>query len=491
MDNIGEFLKYTSLLVCHGQEHLSVEDFSRDLVEIWDKKSKIQESLKTYFNRKNWALHYEQYNEVLLLLGSHAINSWFFKAIFKDQISDLKVYKEQIEDFRIKSAIIFGNFKYAYRFFSSNDSSKKSLSEAKLLWDQVSEESKQIFERYKQRKSPPIEIEPINLQHRYFVSEINRHNVHESEKAIAENVRTKALFNSSLYLASDYLDVYVATSMRKQKQFQNVATVIKNVFSDNRLKQMNLRYFDPTLSDANNRLAKGLIEALMLKRAKVTLYLAQESDSLGKDSELASTLAQGKDVIILVPKIDVDTRATELESIFYPEQDWESELSHLRTIALNSTSNKDCEIAEVARTILQIFIEEDLERLHGRSKQIASMERAFFDSRANLLKEMHPLGLQVNLSTGVAHGILVVRTESDAAELIYRSLTNCLEFSIENRHEERAFLLREKITNSVFRVISQDTFLSRTFWEQYLLESKSSLFDALGNPILRQLILYK
>ena len=39
----------------------------------------------------------------------------------------------------------------------------------------------------------------------------------------------------------------------------------------------------------------------MLKRARCTLYLAQESDTLGEDSELASTLAQGKPVIAFVP----------------------------------------------------------------------------------------------------------------------------------------------------------------------------------------------
>ena len=46
---------------------------------------------------------------------------------------------------------------------------------------------------------------------------------------------------------------------------------------------------------------EGLAEALMLRRAACTIYFAQENDTLGKDSELASTLAQGKPVIAFVP----------------------------------------------------------------------------------------------------------------------------------------------------------------------------------------------
>lgn len=39
----------------------------------------------------------------------------------------------------------------------------------------------------------------------------------------------------------------------------------------------------------------------MLKRARCTIYMAQETDTFGKDSELATTLAQGKPVIVFCP----------------------------------------------------------------------------------------------------------------------------------------------------------------------------------------------
>ena len=50
----------------------------------------------------------------------------------------------------------------------------------------------------------------------------------------------------------------------------------------------------------------------MLKRACCTVYSVQDTDTLGKDSELASTLAQGKPVIAYVPDMDADKRTRQL-----------------------------------------------------------------------------------------------------------------------------------------------------------------------------------
>lgn len=110
--------------------------------------------------------------------------------------------------------------------------------------------------------------------------------------------RTAALDNTRYYLSmlSD-LDVYVATSMRTRQDFRNMADTCDRIFADNRLKQLNLRYFDPTLSAAAGHEDKGLIECLMVKCAKVLLYCAGEKESYGKDAEAAMALSLGKPVI--------------------------------------------------------------------------------------------------------------------------------------------------------------------------------------------------
>jgi hypothetical protein len=61
------------------------------------------------------------------------------------------------------------------------------------------------------------------------------------------------------------------------------------------------------LSAAQSHEDKGLIECLMVKCAKVLIYMAGKSESYGKDAEAAMALSQGKPVIFLC---DPDVRTS-------------------------------------------------------------------------------------------------------------------------------------------------------------------------------------
>ncbi len=110
--------------------------------------------------------------------------------------------------------------------------------------------------------------------------------------------RQAGLNNTRLYLSMvNDLDVYVATSMRNRQDFRDMAEFCEKVFSDSRLQDLNLRYFDPTLSAAGGHEDKGLIECLMVKCAKAFVYCAGDRESYGKDAEAAMALSFGKPVI--------------------------------------------------------------------------------------------------------------------------------------------------------------------------------------------------
>jgi len=71
------------------------------------------------------------------------------------------------------------------------------------------------------------------------------------------------------------------------------------IFSNSKIQDLHLRYFDPTMSAADGHQDKGLIECLMVKCAKVLVYCAGEKESFGKDAEAAMALSLGKPVIFL------------------------------------------------------------------------------------------------------------------------------------------------------------------------------------------------
>ncbi len=77
--------------------------------------------------------------------------------------------------------------------------------------------------------------------------------------------REAALTNTKNYLSMvNHLDVYVATSMRSREDFREMAAACDRIFAHDRLKDLHLRYFDPTLSAASGHEDKGLIECLMV-----------------------------------------------------------------------------------------------------------------------------------------------------------------------------------------------------------------------------------
>jgi hypothetical protein len=113
-----------------------------------------------------------------------------------------------------------------------------------------------------------------------------------------QSARGRALANTSLYLSMiGDLDIYVATSMRSRQDFRSMAEFCDAVFRDQKLTELKLRYFDPTMSAANGHEDKGLIECLMVKCAKVLIHNVGEKDSFGKAVEAAMAMSLGKPVI--------------------------------------------------------------------------------------------------------------------------------------------------------------------------------------------------
>lgn len=104
----------------------------------------------------------------------------------------------------------------------------------------------------------------------------------------------------------EMIDVYVATSMRDDREYSEMYTFVSETFSKPEIKELKLRYFDPTLCYCESRIDKGIVECLLVRCAKATVYCAQEGDTFGKDSELAATLCQGKPVIVYVPTAPKD-----------------------------------------------------------------------------------------------------------------------------------------------------------------------------------------
>lgn len=235
---------------------------------------------------------------------------------------------------------------------------------------------------------------------------------------------------------------------------------------------------------------KGLVEALML-RAKCTVYSVQDTDTLGKDSELAATLAQGKTVIAYVPSVDVARRKTELGN-----QSPTTIHERLRFVLYADDAFSASILPEDQGFVEQFF--KDLEEFNGRlvwrslhdvelveefrqthkdsiaraCQLVAEAEKRIYDRRARTLSKSHPLAIQVNLDTGVANGVLVVRTVEDCTKLLRSALTNSMDFDLVDDPKDNMWYLNERISGCPFRVVSKDRKLTNCFWNFYRLNPR-------------------
>jgi hypothetical protein len=96
--------------------------------------------------------------------------------------------------------------------------------------------------------------------------------------------------------------------------------------------------------------------------------------------------------------------------------------------------------------------------------------------RSNFYRDVHPLSRLINFETGVAGGALVTDSTPDVAELLGRIFENGMEYELE--HPKKGyFRLKEKLTQSVVRLQTNDQLLRETFWNYYHTQSNSPAIE--------------
>ncbi len=425
-------------------------------------------------------LGYSQLNELLLLLGYDRVSPVFFQFLIDGTaeycpgaaFKSLDEMRKGVDRFRVLAILRFGNVKFGFKHLSAPSTD---------LAPELDLSAPEDPAKFSRRHDPLIPIDPIPGDKTYFLGYLIKRELdarlgqnpddEPAKKQLEERQRVveKGKRNHEAYLASDHMDVYVATSMRQRHEYQMTSRVVKEVFSSPKLKDLKLRWFDPTQAYCEDRIDKGLAEGLMLKRAACTLYLAQESDTLGKDSELATTLAQGKPVIAYIPSVAAEDSLAWVDRLLaIVAQGWPG--SNEPELVLEQLRVFRPEAAWKDREVMDWVASPDQMDLAAAKHRLAEGVRMHYDTRAETLKQLHPLGIQVHLDTGVACGVLVARSTEQCADLIRRILTRTLEFKICEKSIDgrRYLLLKETTTDSVYRVVTGDRFLTNAFWNFYL-----------------------
>lgn len=365
----------------------------------------------------------------------------------------------------------------------------------------------------------PENITAYTRQYDEIIKEIIKKCETVDEKKI-KATQNKGIQNANTYLAMHDLDVYVATSMRDYLDFSTNWEFIKELFHKE-LKDLHLTYFDPTQKYLGDRIQEGLMECLMIMRASVTIYNAQESDTFGKDAELGVTLARSKPAIVYVARLFeknekmkeiydlIDTGARQELAEFVDstiEKGLLKKEERGEYVGPRKTKNNVIEslIKKRGKEIINRMSTDEIVgelvrkgyELPKRGKLLESEYKEMLiktvidsitklENRALIFREIHPLSLQTSPADGVARGIIVTRDVHTTAEVLKKILTHSMKYEIEE--EEKNWILRDEITNSPIRVVTKNFILSTAFWSEQVKYNKnkySEIYAAMRRNLL-------
>jgi hypothetical protein len=307
------------------------------------------------------------------------------------------------------------------------------------------------------------------------------------------NAQLQGRQNSETYFAMHDVDVYVATSMRDPLHFTTNHAFVTELFKTGEVKEWKLRYFDPTQSYLPDRIQKGLTECLMIKRATVTIYNAQEEDTFGKDSEAAVALAQGKPVIVYVARLfGADPRFGKLyDAIDHAPRISRDELVKKMRELGYLTESEASQLLGPEKTkpdCISFVVEHEAPKLMGQigpndiegelisqgyeppssatelvafaADRITRLER-----RALIFQDIHPLSLQASPMDGVARGVIVTRSVKTTAKVLRGLLVGTLDYEIVD--QDPNWVLVDKITRSPVRVVAKNSILTTAYWSEF------------------------
>ncbi len=499
LDSVADFNKLITVYLCGRKSECSLNEQEERMVK------------SALVNIQKNKMSFEQLNEVLLLMSQSRIGHDFFTYFFDEDVITLQELKKGIVKFRGYTMLRFGNFRFGFKELLA-----KNECEIDRILEPFSKKDCDILPFFTLRPEKILDISSIDRELISYVGELSGRVLRKEEdfwtkdvrdakrrkdkkkfeelleiknqlqkrKKATKNVEKQALENADIYLTWDCMDVYIATSMRNKWEYLETYDFVRTVFADTTLQRLNLRYFDPTQSKCNNAREKGLIEGLMLKRCLCAIYMAQEGDTIGKDSELAATLAQSKPVIAYVPQHNFTQYATEIAS--YPLDFFKTRLQILNAEGTLKDSDCGLELKKIDRKfqdLIDLFLEQlddfqvlepyTLEKTEQKFKSkfkkfkkicsIVSAAECFnYEKRAKILNGLHPLCMQVNLDSGVTNGVLVVRNPRDCALLLNNLLTNNMDFVIKKSNGSN--ILEEQISKCAYRAITDNDKLANCFW---------------------------
>jgi hypothetical protein len=404
------------------------------------------ETLNEVLEGESLRLDLEKFNRLMLNCGRRMATSHFFDFFFAG-VGSIEKFEAAVESYRKKAVWLYGNFRYAYRLLAA---ASKADFDAELA------RAERVDPADYEAREPFDDIEAIDLEDLDLLGYISSSKIRDFDLAVS------------------LLDQLGAAS--------DVEAALSSLGAERRQKASNaLAEHGFRLADSEKSMGReGLDELRRAARAKL--------DELVKRQDAAIAIGKRNTHRYLsLPHLDVYVATSMRE-----KKDFASQHKFIRGVFSNASVSPlklrffDPTLSYVDDRITQGLIEmlmllraqvtiynAGVDDTFGKDSEVAAtlaqgkpvIVYADNEKRAKMFRVDHPLGLQISVNTGVAHGIIVVKTPEECAEMLRKVILRELDFEIV--HEGGNYKLRETTTGSVVRVVSDDPFLTHSFWTYY------------------------
>ena len=83
-------------------------------------------------------------------------------------------------------------------------------------------------------------------------------------------------------------------------------------------------------------------------------------------------------------------------------------------------------------------------------------------------RDSHPLTRLIEFGSGIVNGAIVTHRANEVVQLLERILTNTMEYDLLKKPGTVGYLLlKERLTQSTVRVMTDNRLLTETFWNNY------------------------
>ncbi len=388
----------------------------------------------------------EKFNRLMLNCGRRMATDHFFEFFFKG-ISSIEEFEVAVENYRKKAIWLYGNFRYAYKLLATS---------SKADFDGEIARTEQVDPADYEAREPFDDIEPIDLEDLDLLGYISSGKIRDFELAV-----------SLLDQLSGAPDIEAAlSSFGAERRLKVSDTLTGHGF---------------TLPGSENSITKQAIDELRQATRVALAELVNRQDAaiaIGKrnthryltlphlDVYVATSMRDKKDFVSqhkFIAEVFSNPHVSALKLRFF-----DPTLSYVD----DRITKGLIEMLMLLRSQVTIY-NAGTDDTFGKDSEVAAtlaqgkpvIVYAENEKRAQMFRVDHPLGLQISISTGVANGIIVVKTPKECAEVLRKVILRELDFEI--LHEGGNYKLRETTTGSVVRVVSDDPFLTHSFWTYF------------------------